>query len=114
MGHTDMLVIADCGLPVPDTTRKIDIALTRGVPSFLDTLGTVLTELAVEEAIVADEFPVKSPELFAAMKERLVGIPIRFVPHCELKAMTASSKACIRTGEQTPYANVILKSNVTF
>ena len=30
LGHTDEIVIADAGLPIPITTQRIDLALTRG------------------------------------------------------------------------------------
>ena len=36
------------------------------------------------------------------------------VPHEEFKRLTRSSEAIVRTGECTPYANVILKSGVAF
>ncbi|HZW03833.1 MAG TPA: RbsD/FucU domain-containing protein, partial [Anaerolineaceae bacterium] len=38
LGHQDQLVIADAGLPIPDSTTRIDLALTAGVPTFLQTL----------------------------------------------------------------------------
>ena len=31
MGHTDMLAIGDCGLPIPKETERIDLALIKGV-----------------------------------------------------------------------------------
>ena len=37
-----------------------------------------------------------------------------FVPHTELKARTHDCKAVIRTGETTPYANIILQSGCIF
>ena len=42
MGHTDTLAIGDCGLPIPEDTERIDLALKPGVPSFME----VLTEVA--------------------------------------------------------------------
>ena len=42
MGHTDSLTIGDCGLPIPDGVKRIDLALKYGVPSFIETLDTVL------------------------------------------------------------------------
>ena len=41
MGHGDAIVIADAGLPVPAGTRCIDLAVTRGVPSFEQVLDAV-------------------------------------------------------------------------
>ena len=55
LGHTDTLVIADAGLPIPPETQRIDLALTRGIPSFLDALRAVLTEMQVEQATVAED-----------------------------------------------------------
>jgi len=38
MGHTDTIAIADSGLPIPKGVERIDLALTRDIPRFLDTL----------------------------------------------------------------------------
>ena len=65
LGHTDRICIGDCGLPIPDCTERIDLALC-------------------------------------------------FVPHTELKEQTKECKAVIRTGETTPYANIILQSGCIF
>ena len=58
MGHTDSIAIGDCGLPIPDETKRIDLALIKDIPTFVDTLKAVLLELKVEEVVVAEEqFP---------------------------------------------------------
>lgn len=114
LGHTDMLVIADAGLPIPQETQRIDLALTEGIPGFLDTLRVVLTEMQVERAIVAEEMLKVSPDLYAATKELLGGVPTETVTHLMLKERTRSARAVIRTGEFTPYANIILVAGVVF
>jgi D-ribose pyranase len=108
LGHTDTITIADAGLPIPSTTERIDLALTTGVPSFLQTLQVVLEELFVEKAIVAEEMKSVSPQVFETVSEILGDVPVELVPHVMFKEQTADSKAIIRTGEFTPYANVIL------
>ena len=108
LGHTDAIAIADAGLPIPASTARIDLALTIGVPSFLQTLQVVLEELFVEKAIVAEEMKSVSPQIFDAVSQILVDVPMELVPHVVFKEQTADSKAIIRTGEFTPYANVIL------
>ena len=108
LGHTDTLTIADAGLPIPASTRRIDLALTAGVPSFVQTLQAILEELFVERAIVAEEMKAVSPQIFAAVEQILVGVPIELVPHVSFKEQTADSRAIIRSGEFTPYANIIL------
>ena len=55
MGHTDMITIADSGLPIPSDTRRIDLSIKQGLPSFIDVLDMVLTELEVEEIVLAKE-----------------------------------------------------------
>ena len=114
LGHKDTLVIADAGLPIPAETRRIDLALTEGIPSFLDTLRVVLTEMQVERAIVAEEMLEASPNVYQALKELLGDVSIETVTHLVFKEKTRSARAVVRTGEFTPYANVILVSGVVF
>ena len=114
MGHLDELVIADAGLPIPRQTPRIDLALTPNVPGFLETVRAVLTELKVESAVVAEEIHAASPEIYAALRELLGDIPIEEETHLIFKEMTRSARAVIRTGECTPYANVILRAGVVF
>lgn len=108
LGHTDTVAIADAGLPIPPTTERIDLALTDGIPSFLDTLKVMLSEMHIEKAIVADEILSVSPEMHEEVKKVIVDVPIETVPHAEFKKMTAATRAVVRTGEHTPYANIIL------
>ena len=108
LGHTDTLVVADAGLPIPRETLRIDLALTAGIPTFCDTLRVVLEEMCVEQAIVADEMLEMSPNVYLAVRELLGDVPIKTVPHATFKEQIRTSRAVIRTGEFTPYANVIL------
>lgn len=114
MGHMDELVIADAGLPIPRKTPRIDLALTQNVPGFLETVRVVLAEMQVETAVIADETRTVSPELYAALRDLLGNIPIEDTTHLILKEMTRSARAVVRTGEFTPYANVILRAGVVF
>lgn len=115
MGHTDMLTIGDCGLPIRGEAQRIDLALTHGVPGFLETLDTVLTELCVERIILAEEIREVSPEMHREILERFSDkVAVDYVPHEEFKRKTEKSRAVIRTGECTSYANVILVSGVSF
>ncbi len=43
------------------------------------------------------------------------GMPVpRTIPHTEMKQELNNCHAFIRTGEMTPYANILLESNVVF
>jgi len=114
MGHTDSLVIADAGLPIPFRPRRIDLALVAGIPSFLDTLRAVLQELQVERAIVAQEMAEASPDLLTAVRDILGETPIDMVSHRDFKNRTMGAQVVVRTGEFTPFANIILVSGVVF
>jgi len=114
MGHTDLLVIADSGLPIPPAVPRVDLALVVGVPTFLQVLAAVLAELQVESATVAEEMRQRSPALYQAVRQALGTIPVTQVSHESFKAMLPQARAVVRTGEQTPYANIILHSGVTF
>lgn len=110
MGHGDLLVIGDAGLPVPPGVRCIDLAVTRGVPGFFDVLDAVLAELVVERSAWASE---ASADLVQALRFRTLG-KADIVPHTDFKALTRGARAVVRTGEFTPYANVALWSGVAF
>ena len=106
--HTDMLTVADAGLPIPETTQRIDLALKPGVPGFLETLEVVLVEMFVEKAYVSEDILKFSPQIYSGIQELLGEVPIETMPHVKFKKLTGSSKAIIRTAEFTPFANVIL------
>jgi D-ribose pyranase len=114
LGHTDKIVIADAGLPVPAGVKRIDLALKQGVPSFLETVETVLQEMCVETAYVAEEMSTTSPAKQEELRKVLPGVQTKLISHEELKALTNKAKAVIRTGEFTPYANVVLEAGVVF
>lgn len=113
MGHGHMLVIADAGLPIPFEVERIDLALVKGVPGFIETLETVIQELVVEEGIIAEEMSQVSPQIEEALV-KTINCPMKKVSHEEFKNLTKDAIAVIRTGECTPYANIILKSGVNF
>ena len=122
LGHTESLTICDAGLPIPDYSNRIDLALKKDIPSFLDTLYTTTTELFVERAVLAEEIKAKNPQILEAVLAHLKEleslqnnkISVEFVPHEEFKKLTQESKGIVRTGECSPYANVILFSGVPF
>lgn len=115
-GHTDLVVVTDAGLPIPPTAERIDLAYRPGAPAWLDVLDTVLAELVVEAATVSAEVAEISPHILEALHERLdpLGVPITLVPHVEFKTLTHGARAFVRSGEFTPYANVILQAGVAY
>jgi D-ribose pyranase len=115
MGHTDTLVIGDVGLPVPHGVPCIDLAVVPGTPAFTAVFDAVFGELAVERATVASEIHAHNPAM-VALKARLEagGVPVDELFHEDFKAATRRAVAVVRTGETSPYANIILHAGVTF
>jgi D-ribose pyranase len=114
MGHTDSIVVADCGLPIPRGVECIDVSLALGDPPFLDVLDTVLHDLKIERAVFAGESREHNPELLARASKMAGDARVEFVSHEKLKELSRDAHAVIRTGEATPFANVILYSGVIF
>ena len=116
MGHTDCICIGDCGLPIPDEVERIDLALAFGEPTFMRTLEIVAGDMKVEKIVLAEEIKTQNPNVLQQVEVLFAGqeIEVEFVSHTELKERTYDCKAVIRTGEITPYANIILQSGCIF
>ncbi len=114
MGHGDVLVVADAGLPIPPGVERIDLAVCQGLPKMLDVVTAIASELQVEQITYASELEEGNPQLAKLIKAVYPKATSSHVPHTEFKQMTARARAVVRTGECTPYANVILISGVIF
>jgi len=114
LGHTDLLVISDAGLPVPPGVLCIDLAVSPGLPPFLDVVRAVAGDVEAEKLIVAAELLSRDEVIPAELQVCFPNAHMESVPHEQFKALTAKARAVVRTGEYTPYANVIIQSGVTF
>ncbi|PKE34569.1 D-ribose pyranase [Macrococcoides caseolyticum] len=114
LGHTDTIVIADCGLPVPKGVQKIDLAVRQGLPSFIDVVDEIAGHMVIEHVTLAEEIKDSNSAVLKEVDSIVKGIPNDFVTHEQFKTLTENSKVIIRTGEATPYANIILRSGVNF
>lgn len=112
LGHTDEIVVADCGLPVPRAVPVVDLAVTFALPRFLDVLDVVLEEVVVEAATAAREVLDANADCHRALTRRFGEVAL--VDHAELKRRAAEAALVVRTGEATPYANVLLRCGVPF
>jgi len=117
MGHGDMLVLGDAGLPIPfgpAAPQRIDLAVCPGTPGLHAVLKAVLSELKVESSIIATEALVgEDKRLPAWCAQQLDSVPDK-VSHADFKKLCAQARAMVRTGECTPYANIILVAGVSF
>ena len=110
LGHTDLVLLADCGMPIPVGVPVIDLALVHGIPRFQEVLDALTSEMVFQHCIAAEE--AKAVVAGGWLAERFDGI--EYISHEELKALSASAKLFIRTGEATPYANAALVCGVAF
>jgi len=111
LGHKDEVVICDAGFPIPLGVERIDLAYRLGSPEFGDVVETIATDIAVESIVVADE---SADDLVEWLQFAIDAESTQRITHDQLKDRAARSRAVIRTGETTPYANVILIAGVTF
>lgn len=118
IGHTSHITLCDAGLPFPKGVKRIDLAIEAGYPSFIKTLDAILSEMMVEEIVLASEIKTINPKVYNEILETFqkngMTPKIVEVSHTEFKEITRESEAIVRTGECTPYANIILKSGVVF
>ncbi|MBK5516399.1 D-ribose pyranase [Pseudomonas sp. TH10] len=117
LGHGDMVVIGDAGLPVPPGVELIDLALTHGIPDFVSTLKVVLSEMQVESHALAKEIFDKQPTALTALdalnEEGALGRR-DLLSHEQFKVLSRQARAIVRTGECQPYCNIVLIAGVTF
>jgi D-ribose pyranase len=117
LGHGDILMIVDAGMPVPPGVELIDLALTQGTPDFVSVLRTVLTEMQIESHVLAEEMLAKQPPalvVIEGLSEQGDLGSQRLVSHEALKVLSRQARAIVRTGECQPYTNIALVAGVTF
>ena len=126
LGHGDLVVVADCGLPQPVGVPVVDLAVVHGLPSFAGVLDALLGDLVVEGVTAASESRgVAAGEVIEARfgagggdgdggSGLGLGLEVAHVSHEELKRLSGTARLFVRTGEATPFANVVLRCGVPF
>lgn len=113
LGHTDLIAIGDCGLPI-DPEKKIDLSLKLGEPKFIDVLEVLLEDFSVEYYYLAEEIKENNPDQEKNIEKLLEAVECEYISHEDFKEKLADVKFVIRTGETTPYSNIILQSKNIF
>jgi D-ribose pyranase len=109
--HTNTLVIADRGFPFWPHIETIDISLVDDVPRVMDVLEAIKGNYSIGRVFAAEEFLAENtPDTTSALENALLGIPITFEPHVQLKKRVPHAIGLIRTGDTTQYSNLILES----
>jgi D-ribose pyranase len=109
--HTNTLVIADRGFPFWPSIEIVDLSLVDDIPTVLQVLQAIRANFVLGPAWMADEFRQHNPEpVQQAFAAALAGTRLSFEPHPRFKQRVPSAIGLVRTGDTTPYANVILES----
>lgn len=114
IGQTDMIAVVDASVPIPDETKKIDLALIKGIPTFEDTLNALLEEIEYNEVVVSMEVEEGNKEIYEYIVNKVDGKKISKLSYEQLKLMLKKCKGVIRCGEATPYSSIIIKSASIF
>jgi len=114
MGHKDIITVVDMGYPIPKDIEFADIVLDKGKPGFLETIEVLLSELAVEKIIIAEELEHNNINNYVGIVKLFQGIEVEKMSHELFKEKAKMSKYFIRTGECTPFSNIMLISGVIF
>lgn len=109
-GHTDSFTICDQGFPVDKDQHRIDLALTHDIPTVLDVLRLVDADFIIDRILIAEEAELVSPEYVARIRDLWPDMLVETVSHLELKHLSTLGRATIRTGDTTPYANILIIS----
>lgn len=109
--HTNTVVIADWAFPFWPEIETVDIALTHNIPTILDVLDLLTPIFKIGQIWQADEFiTTNSDEVIFRFKKSVGEIPLIHEPHLEFKKRVPKAIGLIRTGDATPYGNLILES----
>lgn len=114
LGHMDLFLIGDAGLPIPPGIPIVDLALCKDVPTFDQVLDAIMEEVVVEYYYLAEEILEKNERLLKYIQNTLPDTKFEMMPHISFKLMTKNVKFAIRTGEFSPYPNMILRAGVAF
>jgi D-ribose pyranase len=110
--HTNSLVIADRGFPSWPMIETVDISLVDNVPTVLQVLDAVRENFVIGPVFMAEEFLLHNPDpIQAAYSTALAGLEVTHEPHeARFKPRVPRAIGLIRTGDTTPYGNLILTS----
>lgn len=107
--HTDTFAVSDSGLPVPAGVRVIDLGISYGFPRFVPVVELILDEVTLEAAWGSADVAAANPEATELLTNRL---DAELIDHEEFKRRIGQCRFVVRTGEATPYANVLLRAGV--
>lgn len=110
LGHTDYLVLADKGYPIPDEINRINLGFMNDRPTILEVLQALSLEMNIDRIIMTQEMEDVSPERVKVLQKNYSKLRIEKVSHIEFKQLTTGAKGAIKTGDTCSYGNLIVVS----
>jgi len=109
--HTNTLVISDWAFPYWPEIETVDISLTHNIPTVLDVLDLLTPVFKIGRIWQAEEFVATNPADVVERYAKSFGeIPLTREAHVDFKKRVPHAIGLIRTGDATPYGNIIIES----
>ena len=104
------------GYPIPFGKENLDLSATVNLPRSIGVAKVILDDLNIEGVIVASEMEQRSKWFYDALTAILPDVPLKKISHAEFKEMGKKEENImfVRTGEVTPFAKIMLVSDVIF
>lgn len=117
MGHTEIMVIGDAGIPIPRPEQRVDLAIAEDMPTIAEVLDLIMDEMIFEKVVVAEEQKLYNPVHFAKVgqlvKNRYETMETDTMPHAEFfEEYLPKAKYIVRTGNLMPWGNVVLVAGI--
>lgn len=112
--HTNTLVIADWAFPFWPQIETVDISLSHGVPTILQVLDVLKPNFKIGKIWQAEQFVTSNPPGTVARFDQsfseIPNLSVERLLHNDFKKLVPGAIGLIRTGDATPYGNIILES----
>lgn len=109
-GHTDYIVLADKGFPIPGDIKRINLGFMEDHPTILEVSQALSLEMNIDRLIITDEMADISPERVTELKEMFPNIQMERVSHSEFKELSHTAFGAVKTADTCSYANIIVVS----
>ena len=109
-GHTDYFVIADKGFPAPLGVERINLGFLDDMPTVVEVLKAIKTEMIIDRIIITEEMEDISQRRVSELKQLFPDITFETTTHIELKKLSETANGVVKTGDTTPFANLIIVS----